>query len=301
LTSRRKVPQSKITGHSGGYLYRIRERFHPLNHLRRHRLSRAILQAIDVPIWASLPGVCWKVRVRLVRHACFFVLAEGLEPGVSALVSAIGQQLGIRSFWDVGANIGYYTWLVKSIAPSAEVRMFEPDSDNLALIRATICRQTLNGITVREVVVSDTPGMRSFSRDWISGSTGGVLENGVSYSERQWGVAVNSVTVPAISLDHERAATGGVDLIKIDVEGHEEAVIHGGLETIRRDQPIVIFECFHGGSDIINALRPLGYVFTDAERMALDLRRTSNFLALPRRHLAVLEELGRWRDGVALI
>jgi len=87
-----------------------------------------------------------------------------------------------------------------------------------------------------------------------------------------------------------------VDLIKIDVEGHEEAVIHGGLETIRCDQPIVIFECFHGGSEIIKALEPLGYLFIDAERMTFDLRGISNFLALPRRHQAVFQELGRWRD-----
>ena len=282
------------------YLYRIRDRLHPLNRLRRHALSRAILRAIDVPIWASLPGMRWKVKVRLVRHACFFVLSDGVEPGVSALVSAIGRQFGIRSFWDIGANIGYYTWLVKSIAPAAKVRMFEPDPDNLALVRATICRAALLGITVREVAVSDRRGGRCFGRDWVSGSTGGILGGGVSYSEREWGVPASTVTVGAVSLDDERAAAGAVDLIKIDVEGHEEAVIRGGIETIRRDQPILIFECFHGGSEIINALQPLGYVFIDAERMAADVCTTTNFLALPKRHHAALDELGcRWRDAVA--
>jgi FkbM family methyltransferase len=219
---------------------------------------------------------------------------------VAALVSAIGRQFGIRSFWDVGANIGYYTWLAKSIAPAAEARMFEPDPDNLALIRETKCRAGLLGIKVREVAVSDTPGVRCFARDRISASTGAILEDSVSYSQREWGVPASALTVAAVSLDNERAAAGAVDLIKIDVEGHEEAVIRGGLEMICHDQPILIFECFHGGSDIINALQRLGYVFIDADRMTADLRTTTNFLALPKRHHAVLDELGRrWKDEVA--
>jgi FkbM family methyltransferase len=235
-----------------------------------------------------------------VRHACFFVLSDGVEPGVSALVTAIGRQFGIRSFWDVGANVGYYSWLVKSITPAAEVRLFEPDPDNLALVRETICRAALVGITVREVAVSDTRGVRCFARDWVSGSTGGILEDGISYSQREWGVPASTVTVGAVSLDDERVGAGAVDLIKIDVEGHEEAVIRGALETISSDQPILIFECFHDGSKIINALQPLGYVFIDAERMAANLRTTTNFLALPKRHHALLDELQRgWRDAVA--
>jgi len=178
--------------------------------------------------------------------------------------------------------------------------MFEPDPDNLALVRATMCRAALLGITVREVAVSDTRGVRCFARDWVSGSTGGILENGVSYSEREWAVPASTLAVAAVSLDDERAAAGAVDLIKIDVEGHEEAVIRGGIETIRRDQPILIFECFHGASEIINTLRPLGYVFIDAERMAADLRTTTNFLALPKRHHTALDELRRrWNDEAA--
>ena len=36
-----------------------------------------------------------------------------------------------------------------------------------------------------------------------------------------------------------------IDLIKIDVEGAEGAVIEGAIETIKRNQPYIILE--HGG------------------------------------------------------
>jgi FkbM family methyltransferase len=282
------------------YLYRVRDRLHPLNHLRRHAFTRAILQAIDVPVWAGLPGVRWNVRVRLIRHACYFVLSAGAEPGVASLVCSIVRQCGVRSFWDVGANIGYYSWLVKSIAPTAQIRMFEPEPDNLLLIRSTIRRNSMLGVTVRGVAASDTHGTCCFSRDWISGSTGSVLQND-SYSERAWRVAPRAVTATTVLLDDERRAAGITDLVKIDVEGHEEAVIRGALETIRSDQPILIIECFHRGNEMITALQPLNYVFLDAERMTSVLPATSNFLALPKRYHAVAGELRRTKDKRGLV
>lgn len=285
-----------------GYLYQVRERFHPLNALRRHKLSRAVLSAVDIPIWVKLPGVRWKAKVRLVRHASFFILGGAVEPGIAALFTAIGRQFGIQSFWDVGANVGYYSWLVKSVAPEAKVRMFEPDPENLALVRETMRRTDLSEIVVREVAVSDARGRRRFARDEVSGSTGGIEENAINYSERHWGVQSGLLEVDTVSLDDERASCGAVDVIKIDVEGHEEAVIRGALDTIRRDQPIVIFECFHGGAGIIRTLAPLGYSFIDAERMDNELGVATNFLALPKRHSAALEELRcRWKDEAARV
>jgi FkbM family methyltransferase len=288
---RLKTPESE-SANSLEYIYRIRGRFHPLNHLRRHAFARAVLQAIDVPVWTRLPKVSWKVRVRLVRHACYFALPAGPEPGVSNLFCSIVRHCRIQSFWDVGANIGYYSWLVKSLMPSAHVRMFEPEPDNLWLVGETISRNAILGVTLREVAASDARGICWFARDWISGSTGGVLGDTQSYSERQWRVTPRKAAVTALLLDDERRIAGRADLIKIDVEGHEEAVIRGALETIRSDQPILIIECFHGGRELITALQHLGYVFLDAERMTSVRSETTNFLALPKPHQPILERWG---------
>ena len=50
-----------------GCLYGLRDRFHPLNRLRRHSFSRKVLRIMDIPVWTKLPGVGWKVRARLVQ------------------------------------------------------------------------------------------------------------------------------------------------------------------------------------------------------------------------------------------
>ena len=52
-------------------------------------------------------------------------------------------------------------------------------------------------------------------------------------TKQQWEVDV--ITLDSMKLD-------SLDLLKIDVEQGEEAVIQGGLETIKRLRPVIIFE-----------------------------------------------------------
>jgi FkbM family methyltransferase len=274
------------------YLYRFRECFHPLNYLRRHAFSRNVLRVMDIPIWTKLPGVDWRVRVRLVRHASAFLLPGGIEPGIMGLFSSIAREIGIRTFWDIGANMGYYAWLVKSLSPGTQVRMFEPDPDNVWLVQQTLRQAGLTGMVVREVAVSEVQGAKRFERDMIAGSTGNLDSGGDTFSSREWHAAAEPVIVSAVTMDDERSEQAyPVDLIKIDVEGHEEAVVHGGRGTIEKDQPILIFECFHGGGEITEYLSRIGYWIGDAERMSDELDGATNFLALPPRHRPLLDRL----------
>ncbi len=259
--------------------------------MRRHALGRAILGALDIPVWVKPDGLIWKVKMRLIRHASTFALPGGAEPAIAALFVAILKCIGVRSFWDIGANVGYYSWLIKGFAPEARVRIFEPEPDNLVLIRDTMRRIGLHGITLREVAVTDVPGERRFRRDRVSGFTGSVEGSGDTFSQREWGLFATPIAVQAVSVDAERVRAGVPDLIKIDVEGHEEAVVRGAQSTLRSDQPIVVFECFHGGDEITKFLESLGYWVGDAERMDEDRRRASNFLALPPRHTHLLKSL----------
>jgi FkbM family methyltransferase len=276
------------------YLYAFRERFHPLHHLRRHGFSRAVLRAMDLPIWATLPCVDWRVRVRLVRHAALFAMKCGGEPQVIELFRKISATVAITSFWDIGANIGSYVWFVKSLSPEAQVRMFEPDPDNVWLVQQTLRRAALNGIVLRDVAVSDCGGTKRFERDMIAGSTGNLDDGGNTFSWQQWHAATEPIIVRTVTIDDERRnQTQPVDLIKIDVEGHEETVVRGGRCTIEKDQPILIFECFHGGAEIIEYLSRIGYWVGDAERMSDDPGKTTNFLALPPRHRLQLNQLRR--------
>lgn len=76
------------------------------------------------------------------------------------MLLAIDKLLAPRSYWCVGANIGYYGWLLKSSDPGLRVVMFEPDPANVHLIRATLRRSRLSDIVAQPSAVSDTVGIR---------------------------------------------------------------------------------------------------------------------------------------------
>jgi len=59
--------------------------------------------------------------------------------------------------------------------------------------------------------------------------------------------ATETIDVAVQSIDASLPSDWVTTLIKVDVEGAERDVIAGGIETIRRFRPTVIFE-FHKGS-----------------------------------------------------
>jgi FkbM family methyltransferase len=59
-----------------------------------------------------------------------------------------------------------------------------------------------------------------------------------------------TITVPTNLLDNVIPANMPIGLIKIDVEGGEFGVLKGGIETIKRNKPVIIFEHGLGASDV---------------------------------------------------
>jgi FkbM family methyltransferase len=272
----------------------FREKFHPLHQIRRVRAFRKLLALVDIPIWAHVHGVRWKVRIRLVRDLSHLLLSRSPEPHVTALFETVVELFRPKIFWDVGAYFGYYGFLVKSLDGDVKVVFCEPDPDNTTLIRQTRARIPVDGLELLQAAVSDENGSATFIADPVSGSTG-TLEADESPAERHWG-ETSLVMVRTVTLEDELGESGDLDLLKIDVEGHEEKVFRGASQTLQRCQPVVVFECFHGGDEICSTLEGLGYTILDAERLGPRTAETENFLGLPAKHRGRQDELlQQWR------
>lgn len=264
----------------------FRERFHPLHRLRQSRfVARRILPLFDQPVFIDMHGVDWPVRVRRMRHMTYVVDNRAMEPGTVAIFRIVQELARPKAFWDVGANVGFYSWLLMSADPELEAVLFEPDPDNIALVRATVAKAGLERAELVTKAASTEVGTARFVMDPESGTTSHLESGGT-------GVEGAVVTVETTTLDDELARLGPPDLMKIDVEGAEDMVLAGAHNLLAEHKPVVIIECFDGlESAPMRQLAAAGYAFADGDDPRDPAGTTSNYLCLPRDAGFTLDEV----------
>jgi FkbM family methyltransferase len=150
--------------------------------------------------------------------------------------------------YDVGAHYGYYSLLASRLAGTAgRVIALEPSPRNLRVLRKHMELNRAANITVLETALSDHQGEAQF--DNRAGS-------GVGHLSPE-----GPLTVKLTTLDLLASRFPAPDVLKIDVEGAEEAVLTGGRETLARSRP-VLFLSTHGPALAENCgrvLSALGY------------------------------------------
>jgi FkbM family methyltransferase len=134
---------------------------------------------------------------------------------------------------DIGANDGSYVHYMRRHA--RRVIAFEPMP---ALARA-LQRKFPRRVVVESLALSDRPGTVSLCMPLVDG----VVVSGcstVSPTATATYPGHRAMEVPMDTLDNVYG--GQVGFIKIDVEGHEQAVLDGAVETIRRCRPRLLVE-----------------------------------------------------------
>ncbi|MFC1674165.1 FkbM family methyltransferase, partial [Pseudomonadota bacterium] len=155
---------------------------------------------------------------------------------------------------DAGANKGVYTYWLERL--SKHVYAYEPNPKMFDVIK----RGTGIKATVNFAALSDAAG--EFALRIPKTGSGSYSNQGASLNHDKVGDSYGEVMVETRRLDDE--GLNDVGFIKIDVEGHEMAVLDGALETIKRDRPTLLIEMEqqHTGraiEDDIKRVENLGY------------------------------------------
>lgn len=273
---------------------KLRQKFHPLFYARKSAIGRTVIRLLDQPAWLTVQGVNFKVRGRLLTHGLAFAVIGSQEENPEALATACMRHLRLCSFWDVGANIGHYTWLMKTLNPEVEAVLFEPLPTNQALIRDTLKRNALQKTTLIPAAVSDGSGDGILNADFMAGATSTLAKGGSTFEQRHWGKEATQIGVSLVSIDETRQNHGVIDLMKIDVEGHEETVLRGARRTIASDQPLLLIECGHSHHSCLNSLESFGYTILSADHLSTECNgNTLNYLCVPPRFASSIEALLR--------
>jgi FkbM family methyltransferase len=266
-------------------LQQLRERFHPLYYARKSAAGRFVIRLVDLPVWLSIPDVSFKVRGRLVTHGLAFAAIGSQELGSEALALACIDRLKLESFWDVGANIGYYTWLLRSASPGLRAVLFEASPGNAEFVRTTLERNQLPDVELIAAGASDCQGDGYLRVDSLAGATSTLDQSAKqTFEEQHFGIPSAKTPISLVTIDDERSRRLRVDFLKIDVEGHEAAVLRGAQRTISSDQPILFVECFHPEHACLGYLEQEGYRFVDGDRLKAQVdSETTNYFGFPRK------------------
>jgi len=133
-----------------------------------------------------------------------------------------------NTFVDIGANIGVMSFTAAAaVGPNGRILAFEPHPDNIRHFLAGVAANGFHNVTLHGFALSNTQSIFSL----IGSSNGYLMPQGQSIFQ--------TVALPGdpILADETR-----IDMIKIDIEGHEPQALAGIEATLRKHRPIVLGE-----------------------------------------------------------
>lgn len=156
--------------------------------------------------------------------------------------------------YDVGAHAGYHSLLCALlVGPSGRVIAFEPNPRNRESIKRQLSLNPEAPVSISPYALSDRS--ETVTLDTSHGSSQGRVSDEGEFS-------VEARTIDFLT---EREGLPEPDVMKIDVEGHEEQVLLGALATIDKCRPVILCDRNDDTtfSKVSTVLAPRGYLVTD--------------------------------------
>jgi FkbM family methyltransferase len=131
---------------------------------------------------------------------------------------------------DIGANIGYVSCLLLHNVPNSQVISIEPQPMLTELLHKNLGRFAGERWKVNQAALSDSEG-EGFLRIDLANRGGSQL---VRVRTNQ------TISVPMVSAARLFSESSQLDIVKIDIEGHEEVVFRSGFDELMRLHPRAI-------------------------------------------------------------
>ena len=149
---------------------------------------------------------------------------------------------------DAGGYVGD-TALLFSSYTDKNIHVFEASPSNMDIIRETIRLNHLDNIVPVSKALGEKSGTATFSLGERNSCNSLVERPGYNYPDH--------IEVPVVTLDdYVRENNIEVGLIKVDIEGGEQMLLKGAVETIRTQHPILLISIYHSANDFFE-IKPM--------------------------------------------
>jgi FkbM family methyltransferase len=200
----------------------------------------------------------------------FAFLAETLEPGMT--------------FVDIGANDGWYTlFAARRVGSAGSVLAFEPSAREYARLLDNLQLNRLANVRPHAIALAAEPStgtLRIGDFEHAGQNTlGQFIYDGVHCA------ALEKIPLERLDDVLEREGGAAPDVIKMDVEGAEFAVLQGARRLLEARRPLLLLELSDAAlrqqgssaAEVLTLLRGLGYViFTFSPVTGRPVRATSD-------------------------
>jgi len=192
-------------------------------------------------------------RVRVRRGGVFWEL--DIREGIDLTIYALGafERDTLRTLetlvepgatvLDIGANIGAHTLhLARLVGEKGRVIAFEPTDFAVAKLRANLNAnpELKERVCVRQaflVARDDGAKAGSVASSW---PVDGTVPDEPQLGSRS--MSLSEAFATTVDAEMEAASHPGVQLIKLDVDGHELDVLEGAVSLLQRSRPVIVME-----------------------------------------------------------
>jgi FkbM family methyltransferase len=175
-------------------------------------------------------------------------------------------------FFDIGANVGVYSILASKQNHNIQIFAFEPAKTTSLYLEKNIKLNSINNVNVIKSALSDYIGIGInekplyIDKAYKFGDAFNYIKKTESYTKDSF---------PIDTIDNYVNCNNilSLDLLKIDIEGGELPCLRGGINSLIKFRPVIIFESseecsarfFYNKIDLLVFLHQLGYTIKEIE------------------------------------
>ncbi len=136
-------------------------------------------------------------------------------------------------FLDIGANTGTHTLAISKRCK--QIHCFEPSPDALEALRRNISANLIQNVAIHPFGLSSESRISGFYENKEGNLGAGTFQHQNRLPDLELPLERGDEVFPKLKIE-------SVDLVKVDVEGHEFEVLKGIRDHLERSRPIVLWE-----------------------------------------------------------